>query len=242
MDLGKLAVRLASNAADLTASSHGIPGAGPVVEALLNDLLALQDEQAKTLARIERDVKRIIAGPWRTARIHLQHSLLPGQTVEEMQSSRREAARYLMEAVGMQEGFGAAYANFDLAVVLYSLGDVRRGDHHAREALGEATAAVQEFHDQIYAQVLADLDTPSLVRGIRKVTEFFRPAEPREDCRHWLQLAIAVERLVGPEYVRREVRRLPSVSRSLIGLYLKDHADIVELDKHHVLDIPDFER
>jgi len=209
MDVADLTLRLAGRAADMVAAGHGLPGGGAVLEALLRDLLQVQDQQAQTLGRIEQDVQRLIEGPWRTARLHLEECLLPGRSIKQIEASQRQAAQYLREAIGVQRGFGAAYAAFDLSIVLAALGDERASHLYAKEAIIAASDALVDMEREITRQVSADNDASAITRRWRSIQRAMQPRpEPKPELREWLLLAIAIEPICGDEFLHLQMRRL----------------------------------
>ena len=55
MNLPELSTKVAASATNAALMAHGIPGGGPVVEALLTTLLQIQDEQSEAIRRIRRE-------------------------------------------------------------------------------------------------------------------------------------------------------------------------------------------
>jgi hypothetical protein len=192
MDVIDLTIRLASNAADVVAKGHGIPLGGAVFEALMRDLLQVQDEQTQTLLRIERDVERLIDGPWQTARLYLHECLLPGRSVDQIRESQRQAAKYLHQALGQQRGFPAAYAAFDLAIVLAALGDAEGSRFYARRALFSAGLAC---------------GSEPVVGRLRQLRDVFTPPpKPQNRYLEWYLLAMEIEPLIGTPEVEKQVK------------------------------------
>jgi hypothetical protein len=144
MDATKLMVKVAGRATEVASTAHGLPGGGIVVEALLGDLLKIQDEQAQALSRIEKDVQRLVGEPWLTAQLHLQECLLPDRPVELVVDSLRAASQHLRRAFAMHQkgGLPAAYAAFDLAIVLALLSDREASCFYARASVTAMTDAV----------------------------------------------------------------------------------------------------
>ena len=72
MDLYELSAKVGSQSAGALLTASGVPVAGPVVEALLNELLGVQNRQAEAIERIDANVQRLVEGPWKTARLYLR--------------------------------------------------------------------------------------------------------------------------------------------------------------------------
>jgi hypothetical protein len=217
VNVGDLAVRVASRAADVAAAAHGVPGAGLVVESLLRDLLQLQDEQAKTLSRIERNIERLIQGPWQTAHIRVRESLLPGRTPEQVADYLNRAADELRQALGLQpDGFGGAYVAFDLAVLLAVLGDDEASRFYAQESVRVATDELIGLAQKIHIEV-ARFNEPFTGRVRRLQSALSRP-EPRPIGREWYLLARAIEPLCGEQFLIGEQRRMAWNGLSFVRL------------------------
>jgi hypothetical protein len=206
--VGDLAVRVASRAADAAAAAHGVPGAGLIVESLLRDLLQLQDEQAQTLSRIERNVERLIEGPWRTAHLRVRESLLPGRSPEQVADYLNRASDELRQALGLQpDGFAGAYIAFDLAVLLAVLGDDEASRFYARESIRVASNEIIRLSDEIMAGVQMSVHQP--VRGrVRRLQSALSRPEPRPSGREWYLLARAIEPLCGERCLIEEQQRM----------------------------------
>lgn len=195
MDVTDVAIRMAGSAATAVAAGHGLPVGGAVFEALIRDLLQVQDEQAQTLLRIEQGVERLIDGPWRTAKLYLQECLLPGRSASQIQEAQRKAAECLREALGQQRGFPAAYSAFDLAVVLAALGDAEGSRFYAKLSLTSASDAVIEHQAEISQTIVAE--QAPVVGKLRRLRSALTPApkNPRNVYRWWYLHAVAVSPL-----------------------------------------------
>ena len=216
MDVIDLAIRVASNAADVVAKGHGIPLGGAVFEALMRDLLQIQDQQTQTLLRIERDVERLIDGPWRTARLYLQECLLPERSVDQIRESQRQATEYLRQALGQQRGFPAAYAAFDLAIVLAALGDAEGSRFYAKLALSSAGDAIGEWDSEI-GRTMAANSVP-VVGRLRQLRDVFTPPpKPRNPYLEWYLLAMEIEPLCGTPEVERQVARVDIIGYNFMA-------------------------
>jgi hypothetical protein len=125
MSIVDLSIKVAAQAVDKAALAHGIPGGGIVTEALLKQLLLVQDEQAVALSRIDENVQRLIDGPWKTAKLYIIEAAQHGLTSEKMCEKLKLAAEHLHNALPLQEErtFGQAYVCIDLAVVFTMLRD-----------------------------------------------------------------------------------------------------------------------
>jgi hypothetical protein len=140
MSIVDLSIKVAAQAADKVALAHGIPGGGVVTEAVLRQLLLVQDEQAAALSRIDENVQRLIDGPWKTAKLYISEAALQGLTSEEVRGKLKLAAEQLRTALPLQEerAFGQAYVCIDLAIVLTMLRD-DAAVIYARRAMKAAT-------------------------------------------------------------------------------------------------------
>lgn len=122
-------------------SLHGIPGGGLVIQALLENLLQVQDQQAEAIGRIDKSVERLVRGPWDTARLYMAEAVLPGRNHDQISEALAAAAIKLREAVPLQEErtFGRAYACLDLALVLRMRNDEAGCTSYATQAVEAAT-------------------------------------------------------------------------------------------------------
>lgn len=138
--IADLSIKVVGQAADKALLAYGIPGGGAVTEALLRQLLLVQDEQAEALARIDENVQRLIEGPWKTARLYITEATLQGLPSEEVRNKLKHAAEQLRIAIPYQEErtFAQAYVCIDLAVVLTMVRD-DAATLYARKAMGAAT-------------------------------------------------------------------------------------------------------
>ena len=75
MGLQSFAIKLAGA---LTVSVTGVPLAGDLMESLLGDLAAAQDEQANQLRELERKIDRLLDGPLHTANMYIREAAVPG--------------------------------------------------------------------------------------------------------------------------------------------------------------------
>jgi hypothetical protein len=199
-----LSIKLAGRAADVAALAHGVPipgVAGLATEALLRDLLAVQDEQAERLRRVEADVERLLSGPWRTAQLHLREALLEGRSRDEVIRSLDRAGSSLREALSVESErtLSRAYVAVDLAVVLAMLRDPEASRMYARESLATATDMLRDANDKWTDTHLRY----SLGAGVRKFAKS-RMSNPGQGsivlaslALDWYRLALAVESLSG---------------------------------------------
>ena len=226
VSVGDLAVRVASRAADAAAAAHGVPGAGLVVESLLRDLLQLQDEQAQTLSRIERNIERLIEGPWRTAHLRVRESLLPGRSPEQVANYLNRAADELRQALGLQsDGFAGAYIAFDLAVLLAVLGDDEASRFYAEESVRVATDELIGLGREIDIEVMRNINEPFRGRVRRLQSALNRP-QPRPIGREWYLLARAIEPLCGERFLIEEQLRMVPLGLSSVRLAV-DHDPVL---------------
>jgi hypothetical protein len=125
MDIVDLSIKIAAQAVDKPLKAHGIPGGAIITEAILRQLLLVQDQQAEALGRIDKNVQRLINGPWKTARLYVGEATVQGLPAPVVRQKLDLAAQQLRIAIPLQEekGFGRAYACIDLAIVLTMLQD-----------------------------------------------------------------------------------------------------------------------
>ncbi|MFJ8962423.1 hypothetical protein ACIRG5_23830 [Lentzea sp. NPDC102401] len=210
MSVVDTAIKLSAQAVDVASSGHGL--VGPVVELFLRNLVEVQDEQSTLLRKIDQNVQNLVDGPWRTARLHLGECLLPARTPEQVTESQRLAANYLREAVGISNGLGAAYAAFDLSVLLAAQGDLDASRFYARQSMASAGKAVIEVSTARKPMWKRSLEKEMI--GVLLLTLFEkRPLEYRE----WLVLAASLGDLCGLDFMRQEMARFPQIAR--VDLY-----------------------
>ena len=202
MGAADLAFKVAGKAADAAATAHGVPVpgvAGVVVEGLLRDLLAVQDEQAERLKRIEANVDQLLHGPWRIAQLHLREALLPGRTPDQQVRSLRLAAEQLRTTLSIEAEHrpSRAYVAFDLAVVLAILGDLPTSRMYGRESLRTATDALRDADHQWQDKHSRYTLGAGLKKFTRRVITDPAPGSVALGtlALRWYQLALAVERL-----------------------------------------------
>jgi hypothetical protein len=140
MDIVDLSIKVVAQAASKPLQAHGIPGGAIITEAFLRQLLLVQDQQAEALSRIDKNVQRLIDGPWRTARLYVDEAAVEGLPAAVVHQKLSLAAQQLRIAVPLQEdrAFGRAYACIDLAIVLTMLRD-DAAVLYARQAMAAAT-------------------------------------------------------------------------------------------------------
>jgi hypothetical protein len=150
MDLPGLAITVASQAAGKALLAHGIPGGEAATRAILHDLIGLQDEQAAAVSRIDKNVERLIEGPWNTARLYVQEALLPSRDATQTANALTVATEKLREAVPLQEQrtIGYAFVSIDLAILLLVLADRETAVFHAREAAKAAAGLAFDVKDR----------------------------------------------------------------------------------------------
>jgi hypothetical protein len=146
VDAIELSVKLASEAAGHALLGVGIPGGDVAVEALLNAVFQIQDQQAQALARIDANIELLLENPWKTAWIYIREAGLPHTTAEMRRKKLEFAADKLREAIPNQRErtFGRAYVNLDLAVLEHILGDEAAADLYAGDAVRAAVGYVQD--------------------------------------------------------------------------------------------------
>lgn len=133
-------------AAKIAGQAYGsvVPFSGPAVEALLSDLLGVQDEQLVLLKNLETSVQRLADVPWISARIHLEDAAIPGRRPEDVRRSLEQAAEKLHDAIPSQpnESPHKADARLMLSIVFAALRDYPASKYHAEIAYREARTAV----------------------------------------------------------------------------------------------------
>jgi hypothetical protein len=138
-----------------------------VTEALLRQLLLVQDEQAAALSKIEKDVQRLIDGPWETARLYISEATLRGLPSNEVREKLNLAAQQLRTAIPLQEEktFSRAYVCIDLAIVLTMLRD-NAAILYGVQAIGAATGFLLDIKS-------GKRRPPEFMRDIRKAVDRF---------------------------------------------------------------------
>jgi hypothetical protein len=179
--------------------------------AILRDLMAVQDEQAERLRRIEANVQRLIDRPLQTAKMHLREAALPRRRREDVIRSLDRAALDLRDAVqGLPDRTRSrAYVTFDLAVVLLMLADRDASRMYAGEALHAMTDVLVKVATDEFFKVAGRPDGRSFQDPKRlqkyRPEKSVRPAIALD----WLNLACAVAELTRDrDIVRTERTRI----------------------------------
>ncbi len=138
MDVRTVVAKVAGQAA-----ASVVPFSGVAVEAVVSDLLKIQDEQLTILRKLEGNVQRLADAPWQSAIMHLRDAAIPGRHPEQARRSLQLAADKLHDAIPLQqaESPSRADARLLLAVVFAVLGDNPASRHHAVIAYREARTA-----------------------------------------------------------------------------------------------------
>jgi hypothetical protein len=146
VDVIELSVKLASEAVGAALSAASIPGGAVAAEALLSAVFQIQDQQAQALARIEAGVELLLESPWQTARQYIREAGVQGIGVETRRKKLESAAENLHDAISNQRPrtFGNAYANLDLAIIDYILGNESFSKLYAGDAVRSAVGFVQD--------------------------------------------------------------------------------------------------
>lgn len=146
MNVVALASQVVAGGGGIALSLHGIPGGGPALQVLLSNLLQVQDQQAEAIGRIDKNVERLIRGPWETAWLYMAEAVLPGRNADQIGDALAAAASKLRDAVPLQEKrtFGRAYACLDLAFVLRMRNDEAGGTSYATQAVEAATHFIHD--------------------------------------------------------------------------------------------------
>jgi hypothetical protein len=145
----ELAVKVAGEAAR---SASPIPGTGAVTDALLREVLNVQDEQVVRLERIEGDVARLVDGPWQTGTRYLREAALPNRTGDQIRKALEQAKDYFTEAADAQPARSMKRSTvlLDLALVCMLLGDKELCSFYAQQAGLEAQRAVEQAADMAW--------------------------------------------------------------------------------------------
>jgi hypothetical protein len=141
VDIQELAIKIA---AEKVAKKIPLPGAGLVTEALLRELLDVQDQQMALLSKIEGDVQRLVDGPWNTGRRYIRQASLPHRSPEQVSQALRQAADCFIHAVDLQpaRSFKRAAVCLDVALLSKVIGDTATAEMYATEADSEAAGAL----------------------------------------------------------------------------------------------------
>jgi hypothetical protein len=147
MDVVKLSTNVAAQAANSALLAHGVPGGAALTQALLGDLLQVQDQQAEAIGRIEGGVERLLNAPWNTARMYLNEATQAGQTPADVRERLSAAAGKLREAVAQQEekSFARAHACLDLTLVLRMLGEDSTAALYAQQVVPAASEFLRDW-------------------------------------------------------------------------------------------------
>ena len=142
----QLAVRLASQAAGHALLTAGIPAGDAAVEALLNAVFQIQDQQEAALGRIEAGIQLLLDSPWRTAWEYIEEARLQHTSLDTRRKKLELAAGKLHEAIPNQQEltFRHAYACLDLALLEHILGDQTVAQLYAGKAVRSAVGYVQD--------------------------------------------------------------------------------------------------
>jgi hypothetical protein len=174
MDLGGIAARIAG----ATVSAVGGPIAGTATEALLRELLAVQDRQIELIAELRADVSLLRRGPWATARLHLEQAASPGRTPAEVTEYLTLARNGLFDAIPLQyeQTLDRSQACLDLAMVLRLLGDIPGSRKYAQQAWAELVGATRKECEVVRRMIdppdattaTATTEIAAITRGLMK--------------------------------------------------------------------------
>jgi hypothetical protein len=92
--INELTVRVAAEAS----TAIPLPWAATVVDALLRELLQIQDQQMALLAKVEADVQRLVDGPWRTGHRYLREATHPDRSAQQISEALSRALEYFRQA------------------------------------------------------------------------------------------------------------------------------------------------
>lgn len=145
-------------------ANNFVPFSGPLTQAVLSDVLKVQDEQLVALKELQRTLRDFMDGPWQAANIHIQEAGLPGREPEQVHHSLVQAADRLHDAIPLlKEGtIARAQARLDLAIIFTLLNDRSPSLLHAQAAYREAREAAWTFTHT------ADPENKKITRGERK--------------------------------------------------------------------------
>lgn len=121
------------------ASSVVVPLSGPATEAILSDLLGVQNEQLAILKKLEVSVQRLADVPWGSALIYIEDAAIPGRRPEQVRLSLERAADKLHDAIPSRTEESPSRADNRLVFVLLS--DHPASQYHAQIAYREARTA-----------------------------------------------------------------------------------------------------
>ena len=147
------------------AASIGGQKAANALQPLLRDLMDIQDRQLELLHAMQDDVRKLVEGPWRRARMALEDAQSLGgsrqvELLQQAESALREAHSYEAKASAAR-----AAAAADLALVTSLLGHRGEGQKWARRA-----------HQDGQQAILADI--PEVTRALNaKGNPFSRAAD-----------------------------------------------------------------
>jgi tetratricopeptide (TPR) repeat protein len=226
-DAAVLAGRVVAQAVGQALLSVGVPGGDAVIEALLGELLGVQDDQAAAVGRIDRAVQLLVDEPWKTARGLIREASLPGSAMNDRRTKLLEAASALRRAISLQpeRSFAQAYASLDLAIVLRMLGDLPASQFHAEEALVAAAGYLRDVADWALAdraRAQQQSQLPEWRQVLGAASEYLRTGRPASPA--WEQ----------PIAWRREIRyQFAGVARAVanLGLVLSNRSDLTVLDQ-----------
>src|SRR5579859_4477819 len=94
MNIRALVAKLAGEA-----SGAVVPISGPAAEAVMTELLGVQDEQLEILRELKSTIGRLLDVPWKSARIYMEEAAIPSRSPEQVRQSLEHAAEKLHEAM-----------------------------------------------------------------------------------------------------------------------------------------------
>lgn len=140
MDAARLTAVIVGQLSENVLASVGLPGVGLVLDAVLQEFVAVQDAQLEAIRQIDKKVDRLLNGPWNTAKLLIQEARLPDRSPDQRTEALKAAANKLREAIPLQDdrSFGRAFASLDLAMISRLLNDHDLAQHYAKGALRAA--------------------------------------------------------------------------------------------------------
>jgi hypothetical protein len=126
------------------ASPLPVPGLDQGLEALLNAVFDVQDEQLEQLRRLDGKVQVLLDSDWKAGRARLKEAALPNRTADQLRDLLQGAAGKLRDAIGTQDAGSPALAQvqLDLAITQSLLGDPIAARHYAEEGYVTARRAM----------------------------------------------------------------------------------------------------
>jgi hypothetical protein len=112
-----------------------LPGVDLVIEAVLNTVFEVQDEQVERLRGLDEKVQRLLDGAWKTGHLRLEEAALPNRSDDMRRDLLTGAANDFRDAAGFQEtgSLSEAQVYLDLAMTQALLNDQVAARHYAEK-------------------------------------------------------------------------------------------------------------